>query len=339
MKPSSSWSPVGIDVSKDRLDLAIFTPSRPLTSRFANHPHDFAALLSYLQARVGPQLHVCLEATGTYHDALVAFLIQQGVRVSVLPSARLKAFRESEGIRSKTDKLDAVLLARYCQQKQPTAFVPVPEDLAFLRVLLARLNDLTKMRHQETCRLENQRLDEELTAQIKAHLKLLDDWHQQLLKRIRAWIKTHEDLRRAVKLVQTIPGIGERTAWHLVSIVGADASRFHSAHQLVVYSGLDVARADSGKKIKAGHITKQGPSHVRACLGMCAIVSKRWDPDMQQWASELTQRGKKSRQVRVALMRKLLHLAYGVLEHQQPYDCQRAWPTHHTPTQEGTAAA
>jgi transposase len=332
MESSDVMHPVGIDVSKNTLDVAILSASRPLTSRFPNRRQDFAALLSFLQMRATGPLHVCLEATSTYHDELVAFLIEQGVRVSVLPSARLKAFRISEGIRSKTDKLDAVLLARYAQQKQPAASVPVPQELAHLRMLLGRLGDLTNLCHQEHSRLENQRLDATIRAQINEHLQLLSEL-------IRAWITTQEDLQPAVSLLRTIPGIGERTAWHLVGILGADASRFGSAHQLVVYTGLDVARSDSGKQIKAGHITKQGPSHVRACLGMCAIVSKRWDPDMKRWAAELTRRGKKSRQVRVAIMRKLLHLATGVLKHQEPYDRSCAWPTHTLASEEVKPAA
>jgi len=339
MEPSSLVHPVGIDVSKNTLDVAIATTSRPVTSRFANHRHEFPVLLEWLHTRASGPLHVCLEATSTYHDELVAFLLSHDIRLSVLPSARLKPFRESEGIRSKTDKLDAILLARYCQQKHPAAFVPVPEELAHMRVLLSRLSELADLRQQEGNRLENGRLDATIRAQITDHLRLLKTWHTQMLKQIRAWIKTHPELQQAVKLLQTIPGIGERSSWQLVAILGADASRFASAHQLVVYVGLDVAKKDSGKQIKAGHITKQGSSQVRACLGMGALVSKRWDPDMKQWASELTGRGKKSRQVRVAIMRKLLHIAYGVLKHQKPYDPSHAWPTHAQGAKEEKQAA
>jgi transposase len=325
MEPS--FVAVGIDVSKDHLDVALLGPARPLLRRQANLAAAFPSLLAWIQAHTQAPVHVCLEATGTYHEALLAFLLSAGLRVSVLPSNRLKAFRESEGMRSKTDKLDALLLAKYCQQKAPALYVPLPEDLAELRDLLSRLLQLEEMRQQERNRLGNARLCQSSQAQLLEHIALLSSWMADLLKQIRAHIKEHEALAAALLLLRTIPGIGERTGWHLLVLLGSDASRFPSPRHLVLFVGVDVARRDSGKR-KAGQISKRGPAHLRGCLGMAAIVSKRWDADMQQWATELRARGKKGRQVRVAIMRKLLHLAYGVLRSGQPYDPVRAWPTH-----------
>lgn len=333
------WQAVGVDVSKATLDVALLTSSRPLTTRIPNQASAFPAVLTWMQQHAQGPLHVCLEATGTYHDALVAFLLQQQVRVSVLPSNRLKAFRESEGLRNKTDKLDAILLARYATVKRPAPFEPLPQELAHLRDLLGRLVDLEQMQRQESNRQGNARLDESSRRQLDEHLELLCRWISQQLSCIRRWIKEHEDLQRASQLLRSIPGLGERSSWWLLSLLGADARRFPSARHLVLYVGLDVARRDSGKR-RAGQISKRGPAAVRGCLGMAAIVAKRWDPHMQRWASELKARGKKPRQVRVALMRKLLHLAYGVLHSQQPYDPCRAWPTHRQPicAQEDQAA-
>lgn len=333
-----SFVAVGIDVSKDHLDAALLDPARPLTRRQANHPSAFVALLSWMQEHARAPLHVCLEATGIYHEALVAFLLAHDVRVSVLPSNRLKAFRESEGIRSKTDTLDALLLARYCQQKDPTPYVPLPQDLTELREHLSRLAQLEEMRQQERNRLGNARLHSRSRAQLGEHIEHLDLWIKEQIQQMRTHIKEHESLGRALALLCTIPGIGERTGWQLLLLLGADASRFPSARHLVLFVGLDVARRDSGKR-KQGQISKRGPAKVRGCLGMAAIVSKRWDAHMHQWATELTARGKKSRQVRVAIMRKLLHLAYGVLRSGQPYDPSRAWPTHGPLQQEERAAA
>jgi transposase len=330
--------PVGVDVSKATLDVACSFGWPPPTTRMPNQKEAFPRVLEWMQARARGPLHVCLEATGTYHDAFVAFLLARDIRVSVLPSNRLKAFRESEGIRSKTDKLDAILLARYCQHKHPAPFVPLPDELTCVRELLGRLRDLETMERQERNRAGNARLEEHDRVQLGEHIQLLSRWGGEQKKRIRAFLKEHEDLKRAIKLLRSIPGIGERTSWHLVALLGADASRFPSARHLVLYVGLDVARRDSGKR-RAGQISKRGPAALRGCLGMAAIVAKRWDPDMQRWAAELTGRGKKSRQVRVAIMRKLLHLAYGVLTSQQAYDPRRGWPTHLHPAPKENLAA
>ncbi len=331
---------VGIDVSKASLDVALPTASRFLSKRFANQHQGFDDLWSWMQEQARGALHICLEPTGTYHDALVAFLLSHNVTVSLVPPSQITDFRRSEGTRHKTDKQDAILLAKFCQQKQPAAFVAVPEDLAHLRMLLARLEQVAQMQQAERNRLENGRLNEAIRSQIDEHRQMLLSWHEQLQEQIRAWIKQHAEMTAAEKLLRSIKGIGEVLAWHLLSVIGPDASRFPSAYQLAAYLGLDVVHKQSGTSVRSlGKISKQGSPRVRRVLGMCAIVARRWDADMQQWADELTRRGQKSRQVRVALMRKLLYIAYGVLKSQQAYDRSRAWPTHQHPCGEETPAA
>lgn len=329
---------VGIDVSKDTLDVAMLGPKTAVTLRVPNTTEGFARTLRWAQAQSSAPLHVCLEATGTYHDALVAWMLERGILVSVLPSNRLKAFRESEGVRNKTDKLDAILLARYCQQKRPAPFVVLPVEVEQLRELLARLSELEVSAQQERNRLGNARMDALIRQQVSEHLRLLTDWERELKRRVRTLLKEHKEIKQAVKRLRSICGIGERTSWYLVSLLGADASRFPSAHHLVMYLGLDVARRDSGKR-RAGQISKRGPAQIRGCLGMAALTAKTWDADMGQWARELAGRGQKGQQVRVSVMRKLLHLAYGVLKSQQDYDRLKAWPTHaqHAPAEERAA--
>lgn len=331
---------IGIDVSKATLDIALFKAPSWLHRKVANGPHDFDALLRWMQAQASGPLHVCLEPTGTYHDGIVSFLQEHGVTVSLVPPSQIVAFRRSEGVRQKTDKQDAIVLAKYGQQKQPAAFVSVPTELAELRAQLDRLEQLERMRQQERNRLENGRLCAAIVAQINEHRTLLATWHTQLLTQIRTWIKEHASMARAVQLLESMIGIGERSAWSVLSIIGPDARRFPSAHHLAKYVGLDVVKHESGTSVKgAEHISKHGSPRIRRVLGMCAIVAKRWDGDMKQWAGELTGRGKKSRQVRVAIMRKLLFIAYGILKSQQPYDPRRAWPTHQHASEEQALAA
>jgi transposase len=332
--------PVGIDVSKKTLDIALPTAARVLSKKGSNTAQEFPALLAWMQAHASGPLHICLEPTSTYHDALVAFLLERGITVSLVPPSRVAAFRRSEGMRHKTDRHDARLLATFCQQKRPAAFVPVPDDLMHLRVLLGRLDQLDQMQQQERNRLENGRLPASICEQLAEHRQQLLTWRTQLMKTIRAWVSEHEPIAQAVRRLQSLKGIGELSAWYLVSVIGPDASRFPSAYQLAIYLGLDVVRHDSGTSVhKIGHISKEGSPRIRRLLGMCALVSKRWDPDMRQWAQELTARGKKSKQVRVAVMRKLLYLAYGVLKSQQTYDPVRAWPSRHPVQQEERPAA
>lgn len=337
MKPTVQ--PVGIDVSKQTLDVAVWTPSRVFSKKTSNTPEAFPALLAFLHARASAPLHICLEPTSTYHDALVSFLLHQGVTVSLVPPSRIAAFRKSEGIRHKTDRRDAILLATFCQQKQPAPFVQVPKELLELRILLGRLDQLEHMQQQERNRQENGRLPEAIRQQLQEHRSLLQTWRAALLDEIRTWVSQHEQIAQAVQRVQQLKGIGELSGWYLVSVIGPDAGQFASASQLAAYLGLDVVHYESGTSVRrVGHISKEGSSRIRRLLGMDALVAKRWDADMKQWANELTNRGKKSKQVRVAVMRKLLTLVYGLLKSQQEYDPARAWPTHQHQQEERLAA-
>lgn len=330
--------PVGIDVSKGTLDVALIREDRTLLRKCGNTPREFPALLTWMRSHASAPLHVCLEPTGTYHDALLAFLQEQGITVSLVPPSRVKAFRCSEGVRQKTDRQDARLLAAFCQQKQPAAFVPAPQELLTLRLLLARLDQLGVMAQQERNHQENSRLPDAIRVQMRTHQEQLEGWRKELLSQIRVWVKEHEALAVAVSLLQSLKGIGELSAWYLVSVIGPDAQQFASARQLVAYVGLDVVHHESGTSVRrVGHISKQGSPRLRRLLGIDALVAKRWDADMRQWANQLTSRGKKSRQVRVAVMRKLLVLAYGLLKHQQTYDPACAWPTHACPHPQSAA--
>jgi transposase len=335
-----SFSPVGVDLAKANFEVGLLpSPGQRRSSvrRFANTQVGFDAALVWMQSRSPHPVHVCLEATGTYHDGLTQFLIQAGVRVSVIPSSRLPAFRTSEGKRSKTDEQDAVLLARYCQQKQPSAYEPPSPELLALRQLLERYEDLQALLQQEANRRENSRWDDFVCRQIQQHLQQLETWQQETLQQALELVSQQSQLHDAFLRLQQLKGVAQLTALRLVALLGPDGKRFGCARQLIAYVGLDVVERQSGTSVHGqGKISKQGPSHVRKWLALPAQVAMRWDPDMRQWSQELEMRGKCFKLRRVAAMRKLLHLAYGLLKHEQDYDRQVAWPTHQQ--QEGNAA-
>src|SRR5712692_2085809 len=184
-------TPVGIDVAKLTLDVRVFLPE-PATGpfkHFANQEPGLAQLQDWLLGQGYPRVHACLEATSTYSDLVAHFLYTHGHQVSLVNPARVAAFRTSEGIRTKTDRHDALLLARFCAQKRPALWSPTPPAVQQLQVLLAHLDDLLSMRQQERNRLENLRLDA-LTR-------------QSLLEHI-GWLQTQRDLtlQRAATLVE-----------------------------------------------------------------------------------------------------------------------------------------
>lgn len=93
-------------------------------------------------------VHACMEATGTYGEALSAYLHQAGHLISVVNPAIIKAFASTEMLRTKTDKRDASLIARYCQKHRPAAWTPPPPEISELQALVRRLESLLDMLHR-----------------------------------------------------------------------------------------------------------------------------------------------------------------------------------------------
>src|SRR5438876_4520208 len=176
--------PVGIDVSKLTLDARLLTQeSAPgAFKHVANSPDGLTQLQRWFERQDLARVHACLEATGTYSDAVAHFLYEQVHQVSLANPARVAAFRTSEGIRTKTDRHDALVLARFCEQKRPALWRPTPVEIQRLQSLLGRLDDLQLTVHQERTRFENLRLDAQIRQEIGAHVSWLQQQRERTLQ-------------------------------------------------------------------------------------------------------------------------------------------------------------
>ena len=319
----------GADISKKTIDieLAGHNGKRGPRLKVPNTAEGFEQFEHWSQQQGG--LHVCLEATGTYSDAFALYLLEHGHQVSVINPARVAAFRKSEGIYTKTDAHDAMLLARFCVQKRPALWHPTPAEIQQLQVLLGRLDDLEQMRQQERNRLENGRLDAQTRGQIEQLITVLAEQMQTIKDRAHRLLSEHEEWEKACAHIDSIPGIAELTATRLISVY-SDADRFCKAGKLVAYAGLCSAEVSSGTSVHgAGSISMAGNGQVRHWLYMCALTAIRWDADFAQWAKELRARGKCNKVIIVAVMRKLLHLVHGVMKSGTDYDARKAFPSHY----------
>lgn len=322
---------VGIDVSKLTLDVRVDSQGQPrrLAQRLTNGPQGFAQLQSWFHAQGLPRVHACLEATGTYSDAIAGFLFEQGHQVSVVNPARVAAFRTSEGIRTKTDRHDALVLARFCAQKRPALWSPTPPEVQQLQVLLGRHEAVQVTSRQERNRLENHRLDPLTRQEIQEHIDWLQRQSEHLLQRADDLLLDQGELRQGCGHLDSIPGIARLTAMRLYSVF-FDQQRFDRAAKLVAHAGLCSAREDSGTSVHhKASISKKGNALVRKWLYMSALSVKRCNPDFRQWAAELKARGKSGMCIVVAIMRKLLHLVHGVLKAGEDYDARKAFPAHY----------
>lgn len=327
-------TPIGIDVAKLTLDVRVFLPE-PATGpfkRFANQEQGLAQLQEWLLRQGYQQVHACLEATSTYSDLVAHFLYAQGHQVSLANPARVAAFRTSEGIRTKTDRHDALLLARFCAQKRPALWCPTPPAVQQLQVLLAHLDDLQAMRQQERNRLENLRLDALTRQSLLEHIGWLQTQIELTLQRAAALVEQTSELAGPCAHLDSIPGIARLTAMRLYSVF-FDLQRFSRAPKLVAHAGLCAADENSGTSVhRRASISKVGNAQIRKWLYMSALSLMRYDPDVVRWVGELKARGKSNKVILVAIMRKLLHIVHGVLKSAQDYDPRKAFPSHYVPS-------
>lgn len=308
---------LGIDIAKRSFDTVLLQDGRTSHRQFANTTAGFQQLHTWLRDHVTAPVHAGLEATSRYGDALALFLYQHGVRVSVINPARTHAFAKSELSRTKTDRADAALIARFVAAHQPPAWTPPPPEQRQLQALVRRLDALQAMRQQERNRWDLEDATSVLAESLQAHLAHLDQQIAQLQQRLRQHLCAHPALQQRCTLLQSIPGIGECTALKLL----AELPQCRSARQAAAHAGLSPRQRDSGSSVHGKtRLSKTGNARLRKALYLPAVVAMRCNPILRLFAQRLLERGKPKMAVVGAVMRKLLHQAHGVLKHGQPFN-------------------
>lgn len=310
-----SDTPIGVDIAKAKFDAAAWLNGKYKTKGFANTPAGILAFQTWLAAFTEP--HVCLEATSTYGEALSERLADAGVKVSVVNPARIAAFAKTELSRTKTDKGDAKLIARFCALHTPEPWQPQPRSIRELRALVRRLENLLEMYQMEANRLQT--ADVAVQDSLQTVMTALQSQIDQVRAQIVQHINNDPDLRSRRDLLDTIPGIGKATIPVLLSVL-ADPSRFTSAKQCAAYAGLTPSERQSGKYRGQTRLSKTGDPLLRKALYLPALVAWRHNPVLRPFCERLKARGMNGKAIVCAAMRKLLHIAFGVLKSNRPFD-------------------
>jgi len=310
---------LGIDVAKTKLDVALRRPDDKWRQKVIDNTlAGFHILAEWLTAQGVTELHACMEATGTYWEDVAEFLAAQGFTVSVINPAQIKAFGASRLVRTKTDRVDAKLIAEFCRERRPEAWCAPPLSEQTLRALVLRLNALQAMQTQENNRLQVARAA--VMPGIEKHLDWLDKEIQALIKAIRDHIDSHPDLKQKRDLLDSIPGLGERTIAVLLAFLGSP-ERFKNARQAAAFAGLDPRQFESGSSVKAKpRLSKVGHAFLRRAMYMPAMVTLYKTAWGKLFFSRLKSAGKPPMLIIGAMMRKLIHVAFGVLKSGLPFD-------------------
>lgn len=316
-------SKLGIDISKKTFDVAWLADphcGKPKQRQFANTPAGFQALQTWL-AKLGLQkLHVVMEATGAYGDALAEFLYRAGHQISIVNPAQIKAFGQSQLQRNKTDRADALLIARFAWHHNPAPWTPPQPAQQELQALVRHLDELIQQRTQVGNRLSDGRLTAAVQASWEKVLETLNQQIEEVKRQINQHFDNHPDLRRQRELLDSIPGIGPETAARLLAEM-PQLAEFESARAAAAYTGLTPKRQQSGSSLNGtGRLSKMGNRRIRYAMYLPAMAALRSSKAFKELAERLTSRGKKKMQIIAAAMHKLIRVAYGVLKHQRPYD-------------------
>lgn len=311
---------VGIDISKAKFHVALLRTDEKYRERsFANTPAGFAQFLEWLQRQEAQDAQLCMEATGSYGEALAQCLHEAGWRISVINPAQIKAFAASELLRTKTDKVDARLIARFCRAHAPALWQPLPPEVQALRALVLRLEALQKMRQQECNRLTV--CNACVRPSIETLLATLDAQIDALKALMRKHIDDHPDLRHKRKLLLSIPGVGEATQATVLAWFAAMPERFSDAKALIAYLGLDPRQRQSGTSLNVpAHISRQGPAFVRKSLFYPTLSACKHNPFVHALYARMLAAGKPKKLGVLAAMTKFVRLIFGVVKSGKPFD-------------------
>lgn len=315
---------VGIDISKRKFDVALLIGTKVKQKVCTNDQIGFAELQNWLQRNCAEWVHVCMEATGTYYEALALALIEAGHLVSVVNPARIKGFSMGTLQRTKTDKSDAALIARFCQAMKPATWSPPAIEVRELRALVRRLDELQEILQMERNRLSAGGSSEAVDQSRQALAAKIEEEIARTVALVREHFNSHPGLKADRDLLTSIPGVGATTAAVLLAEIG-NVANFSTARELAAFCGLTPRDRTSGSSVRGRpRMCKTGNARLRKALYMPAVVAKNHNPIIKAFCKRLLTKGKPKMAVVGAAMRKLLHIAFGVLKHQQPFSTELA---------------
>jgi transposase len=314
---------VGVDVSKGSLEVASVHGHR---RSFHNSDSGIGELVLWLGGTFDiEQVRVVMEPTSTYHLPLVCALKNHTVAFTLINPSRSAAWTRIQGRRAKTDRQDALLLAQMGHSQQLPPSLPPDEQQEAMRSLSRHLDWLESEAQATRNRLEAARFapwtPDAVLDSLERTLGQLEQEAKQVEQAIADHCKGHQNLSDQIKLLTSIPGVGERTATMILSELPS-VQECPSAKSWVAFCGLNPEPRQSGNSAYS-RLGRAGNARVRARLYLPAVSAVRFNPVIRDMSDRLKQRGKSGRQRIVAAMHKLLRLCFGVLKTGQPFDPNR----------------
>jgi transposase len=300
---------VGIDVSKDRLDVHLW-PSGEAFSL----PHNADGLEDLATRLVGlaPEL-IVLEATGGFEVA--AALAGAGLRLAVVNPRQIRAFARAIGRLAKTDRLDAEVIALFAERVRPEARAIPNAQVRALADLVARRRQIIDMITAESNR-QRQTHDRRLQSSLERHLAWLQHELRGIDRDLEGTVRGTPAWRETEDLLASVPGIGPITARTLIAEL--PELGLLDRRRIAALVGVAPINRDSGA-MRGRRMIMGGRTTVRNALFMATVSATQWNPSIRVFYQRLIQAGRPAKIARVACMRKLLTILNAVLRDRHPW--------------------
>jgi transposase len=332
---------VSADVSMEHLDVATATSaaSRKVLSRFANEAEGWISMAVAVNEAVQSQpssddpittIHLILEPSGGYEEGLLYFAYAQGWLVTRVNPLKLRRWASGQGVRAKTDRVDALVLAWYGATVQPSPHNQMEEGAAELDELLRRRTDLEQLRRAESNRLgqlrRKVRPSRAVQQSIERTLHNLEEELRALEAAIQQLLKEHPALQQQRKLLASSPAVGEKLSLEMLVLChrfDAYTQGQGTSKQIVAFVGLDPQPYESGKSKQRTSISHQGNSHLRSLLYLGALGGVRGHNPLRTWYHHLLAEGKPKKLALVACARKVLTWIWALFKSNTPFEPTR----------------
>jgi transposase len=304
---------IGIDVAKASLDVAWGGGEDARHFSAENSASGWASLIHQLPP--ASESRVVVEATGGYERALVTALVEGGYRVAVVNPRQVRDFAKALGILAKTDRIDALVLARFGEQVQPRILEEDPTERVELAQLVARRRQLIDLRTMELNRSQQTSV-RAAQKSIQHVLKLLAKEIERLEAEIARLLQSDDDWRAKIALLSTTPGVAKVTSATLVAEV-PELGRLNR-QAIAALIGLAPFNDDSGRH-RGSRRVAGGRASVRRVLYMATLSARRCNPVIRAFSERLAAQGKKPKVIITACMRKLLVILNTMLKNNTPW--------------------
>ncbi len=308
---------VGVDVSKETLIGVVLNRSSRSVGSFTigNNREEINSWVTKMCLKYR-QLLVASEATAEYHRTLALLCLEYKIPFRLLNPIVTKQFTRSTVRKKKTDPADALTIAKLAQAGEGAVVTEKSFDItkSYSRIA-SKLVQIEQKLHLMQLRFSS--LTPEDKEAHESFEKCISQLKQSVLD-FRAQALSRVD-RTQLKLLLSIPGIGETIATTLVAEIG-DISNFKSGKALVAYAGIDPRVKQSGRGLHHNtHLTKRGSPYLRQALFQAAFVARVHDEQLKEYYQKKIAEGKRYKEATIATSRKLLYRVYAVLKRQTPY--------------------